>query len=71
VLGVRFADAIFLEPAKGGGSVAVVMAKRSRIETSISSDYREARFRGLDVIDSVAICPIAFNAFEELKTKLG
>jgi hypothetical protein len=23
------------------------------------------------VIDNVAICPIAFNAFEELKTKLG
>ena len=25
----------------------------------------------MGVIDHVAICPIAFNAFEELKTKLG
>jgi hypothetical protein len=25
----------------------------------------------MGVIDNVAICPIAFNAFEELKTKLG
>ncbi len=27
--------------------------------------------RLMGVIDNVAICPIAFNAFEELKTKLG
>jgi len=26
--------------------------------------------RLIGVIDNVAICPIAFNAFEELKTKL-
>jgi len=25
----------------------------------------------MGVIDNVAVCPIAFNAFEELKTKLG
>ena len=28
-------------------------------------------FRLMGVIENVAICPIAFNAFEELKTKLG
>lgn len=28
-------------------------------------------FRLMGVIDNVAICPIAFNAFEELKTKLA
>ena len=27
--------------------------------------------RLMGVIDNVAVCPIAFNAFEELKTKLG
>jgi Fe-S-cluster containining protein len=27
--------------------------------------------RLMGVIDNVAICPIAFNAFEELKTRLG
>jgi len=28
-------------------------------------------FRLMGVIENVAICPIAYNAFEELKTKLG
>ena len=28
-------------------------------------------FRLMGVIENVAICPIAFNAYEELKTKLG
>ena len=54
------------------GNLCSIYENRPEVCTSYPHlEQPDFTFRLMGVIDNVAICPIAFNAFEELKAKLG